>query len=183
MSAPTFLNESGRQAKDAPEELPLTPSFYGELHEIAGKLMQRERPDCPLQPTILAHDAFMTLRRQRNLRTSQRPVLLAAAAQVMRRQLVDCARAQRRQKRGGTCSTESLPPTLPDGVKSVDVLELHDALEALKARHETTASIVEMKFFGGMTHAEIAEVTGLSERTVVERWRLAKAWLYRAMAR
>jgi RNA polymerase sigma-70 factor, ECF subfamily len=171
-----------QNASDAQEtEMPLTESLYGELHEVAVKLMRRERPDSSLQSTILVHDAFLALRRQRNLQSSERCRLLAAAAQIMRRQLVDSARARRRQKRGGSRLRESLPPTLTVDANEIDVLELHDALKVLKSRHETTANIVEMKFFGGMTHAEIAEVTGLSERTIGEKWRCAKAWLYRAM--
>lgn len=74
-----------------------------------------------------------------------------------------------------------MPPSLSDEAKTIDVLELHEALDTLKDRCQTTASIVEMRFFGGMSHAEIAQVTGLSERTVGERWRFAKTWLYRAM--
>jgi RNA polymerase sigma factor (TIGR02999 family) len=159
----------------------LTGSFYGELYEVAGSLMKRERPDCSLQSTILVHDAYMALRRQRNLQASDRPRLLAAAAKIMRRTLVDCARGRRRQKRGGDKTREVMPPAIIDDADTIDVLELNEALDALKRRCELTASIVEMKFFGGMTHAEIAEATGLCERTVGERWRFARTWLYDVM--
>jgi RNA polymerase sigma factor (TIGR02999 family) len=159
----------------------LTGSFYHELYEVAGNLMKRERPDCSLQSTILVHDAYMALRNQRNLQASDRPRLLAAAAKIMRRTLVDCARARRRQKRGGDKTREVMPPAIIDDADTIDVLELHEALDALKKRCEVSASIVEMKFFGGMTHAEIAEVTGLCERTVGDKWRFARTWLYRVM--
>jgi DNA-directed RNA polymerase specialized sigma24 family protein len=74
-----------------------------------------------------------------------------------------------------------LPSSVADDAKNIDVLELHDALDALKEHCAMTSSIVEMRFFGGMTHAEIAQVLGLSERTIGEKWRFAKVWLYRAM--
>jgi RNA polymerase sigma factor (TIGR02999 family) len=159
----------------------LTPNLYGELYEIAASLMRREPRNCSLQSTILVHDAYMALSRQRNLQDSERPALLAAAAQIMRRLLIDRARARQRQKRGGKKVRETLPDSLADDAKTTDVLELHQALEALSGKCATTARIVEMRFFGGMTHAEIAEVLGLSERTIGERWRFAKAWLCRAM--
>lgn len=182
MFAPVRESDSESGAPPGATTVPaLTRSFYGELYEVAGKLMNRERPGCLLESTILVHDAYMVLRRQRNLQASDRPVLLAAAAKIMRRILVDNARAQLRQKRGGNKTREHLPPSLIDDANTVDVLELHEALSALKLRCESTASIVEMRFFGGMTHAEIAQVTGLSERTVGERWRFAKTWLYRVL--
>jgi RNA polymerase sigma factor (TIGR02999 family) len=143
--------------------------------------MRWERAGCSLQSTILVHDAFMALARQRNLQASDRSSLLAAAAQTMRRLLIDNARAGQRQKRGGNDFIVSLPPSLADDARRIDERELHDALNALKEHCETTARIVEMRFFSGMTHAEIALVTGLSERTIGEKWRFAKVWLYRAM--
>ena len=181
MTAPTRQSDSGLKAPDTAPGPALTRSFYADLREVAGNLMRWERPGCSLQSTILVHDAFMALARQRNLQTSDRPALLAAAAQTMRRLLVDNARAGRRHKRGGKDVIGSLPTSLADDAKNIDVRELHDALNALKEHCETTTRIVEMRFFSGMTHAEIAQVTGLSERTIGEKWRFAKAWLYRAM--
>lgn len=166
---------------EAHSELELSANFAAQLHEIASHLMRREPPDCTLQSTILVHDAFLTLQRQLNLRTADRPVLLAAAARTMRRLLVDHGRSRRRLKRGGRRSRETLPDSLADAANPIDVLELHDALEGLQQRCPVTADIVEKKFFGGMTHEEIAEVTGLSERTIGEKWRFAKAWLYRVL--
>jgi RNA polymerase sigma factor (TIGR02999 family) len=151
------------------------------LYEIAGGLTRRERKDCSLQPTMLVHDAFLALGRQRNLRGSTRPTLLAAAAQFMRRLLIDRARARRRIKRGGEKSREALPTTLADVAKNNEALEVHDAIDALRRHCEMTARIVELRFFGGMSHAEIAAATGISERTIGEKWRFAKAWLHRAM--
>ena len=159
----------------------LTPSLYAELYEIAANLMRREPSESSLQSTMLVHDAFMALCRQRNLQGSEQSALLAAAAQIMRRLLIDRARARQRHKRGGKKGRESLPDFLADDAKAAEVLELHEALETLKAKCETTAQVVEMRFFGGMTHAEIAQVMRLSERTIGEKWRFAKAWLYRAM--
>jgi RNA polymerase sigma-70 factor, ECF subfamily len=144
--------------------------------------MRRERPDCPLQSTILVHDAYMALDRQRNLQGSDRSTLLAASARIMRRLLVDCARGRRRQKRGGEKVINFLPPDAADDATPIDALELHEAIEALKAHSAVSADIVELKFFGGMSHAEIAQVTGLCERTIGEKWRFARAWLFRSMS-
>jgi RNA polymerase sigma factor (TIGR02999 family) len=160
---------------------PLTRGLYAALHGIASKLMRSERPDCPLQSTILVHDAYIALSRQRNLEACDQPTLLAAAALIMRRLLVDSARACRRQKRGGKKVKQFLPPSLTRDANTIADVELRDALDALRAHCETTARIVELRFFGGLTHAEIAEKTGLCERTVGERWRFAKAWLHRAI--
>jgi RNA polymerase sigma factor (TIGR02999 family) len=161
--------------------LELSETLYAQLYEIAASLVRREPPDCSLQSTMLVHDAFLNLQRQHNLQGSQRSRLLAAAAQIMRRLLVDHARARRRQKRGGEKKRNSLSPAMAVDANTVDVIDLNDALEALRRECEMTADIVDMKFFGGMTHDEIAEVTGLSARTVKEKWKFAKAWLYRAM--
>ncbi len=181
MTAPNRLSDSGLKAPDTASGPALTRSFYADLHQVASNFMRWERPGCSLQSTILVHDAFMALARQRNLQTSDRSSLLAAAAQTMRRLLIDNARAGQRHKRGGKDVIGSLPPALTDDAKSFDVSELHDALNALREQCETTARIVELRFFSGMTHAEIAQVTGLCERTICEKWRFAKAWLYRAM--
>ena len=181
MSALSRKSDSGPEASSPASKPDLTPSFYGELYEIAANLMRREPSNCSLQSTILVHDAYLTLSRQRNLQASERPALLAAAAQIMRRLLVDRARARQRHKRGGKKIRETLPDSLAADAKNTDVLELHQALEALSEKCETTGKIVEMRFFGGMTHSEIAQVMGLSERTIGEKWRFAKAWLYRAI--
>ncbi len=162
-------------------EMDLSANFAAELHDIASNLMRREPPDCSIQSTILVHDAYLKIQQQLNLRSADRAELLAAAAKIMRRLLVDHARRRRRLKRGGKNSRKRLPDSVVDDANPFDVVELHDALEDLRQRCEVTADIVEKKFFGGMTHEEIAEVTGLSERTVGEKWRFAKAWLYRSM--
>ena len=181
MTAKSRKNDTGLEASGTASKSDLTPSLYGELYEIAAGLMRREASNCSLQSTILVHDAYLALSRQRNLQDSERPALMAAAAQIMRRLLIDRARGRQRQKRGGKKVRETLPDSLADDAKTTDVLELHQALEALGGKCATTARIVEMKFFGGMTYPEIAEVLGLSERTIGEKWRFAKAWLGRAM--
>lgn len=164
-----------------PSCLELSTTLYAELYEIASKLMLREPPDCSLQSTMLVHDAFLKLQRQRNLQGSERVQLLAAGAQIMRRLLVDQARARGRSKRGGGKKKNSLSPPIADDANTIDVLDLADALDALRRQQDVAAEIVEMKFFGGMTHEEIAEVTGLRPRTVKAKWAFAKAWLYRAL--
>jgi RNA polymerase sigma factor (TIGR02999 family) len=181
MSAPNGQRESGRESPDTGAGQDLTGSLYADLHEVAGNLMKRERPGCSLQPTILAHDAYLTLARQRNLRGCNRAALLAAATTIMRRLLVDSARMRRRLKRGAGKIENSLPALLTDDANTSDALEIHEAVDALRRHCKTTARIVELRFFHGMTHAEIAEVTGLCQRTVGEKWRFAKAWLQRAM--
>lgn len=159
----------------------LTQCFYAQLYRIAASLMRREPPDCSLQATILVHDAYMALEKQRNVREAGLPVKLAAAAKTMRRILIDHARSARRQKRGGKYSKKLLPPEVADVANPVDRLELTEAIAALREQCPQSADIVEMKFFGGMSHEEIGQVVGLSERTVGDRWRFAKRWLYRAM--
>ena len=162
-------------------DLNLTENFARQLHAIASELMLHEPPDCSIQSTMLVHDAFLKLQRQSNLQEADRPALLAAAAKIMRRLLVDHGRKRARLKRGGKNAKKNLPRVIADDANPFDIVELHDAIEVLRNHSEVSADIVEKKFFGGMTHAEIAQVVGLSERTVGEKWRFAKAWLYRSM--
>jgi len=165
----------GRQ--DALEQL--LPAIYGELKRLAGSYLRRERPDHTLQATALVHEAFLKLVDQRDVRWQNRAHFFGIAAQIMRRILVDHARAHTASKRGSGERPLSLDDALviapaPD----VDVLALDDALTRLAVVDPQQSRVVELRFFGGLTIDETAEVLGISPATVGREWTLAKAWLY-----
>lgn len=157
----------------------LTPLVYDELRRLARARLRRERPGHLLQTTALAHEAFVRLIDQRQVRWQNRAHFFAIAAQLMRRILVDHARRKAAAKRGGAVEAVSLDnvPDLP-GTR-IEVLALDDALSRLAALDERQGRIVELRCFGGLTTQETAEVLDISERTVRREWTLAKAWLYR----
>lgn len=155
--------------------------LYGELHALADHCMRAERPDHTLQPTILVHDAFLRLTEHREIEWQSRAHFLALAATTMRRILTDHARGRRRQKRYGG---ERI--TLDDAMAvsvdhTVDLLALDEALTRLAGMSERQARVVELRFFGGLEVEEAAEVLGVSSATVKRDWRVARAWLVRAL--
>ena len=156
----------------------LLPLVYGQLRSIAARHFRRERPGHALQPTALVHEAYLKLIDQRRADWKNRAQFFGVAAQVMRRILIDHARAQRTAKRGAG-ETVSL-----DTAKEIarapipDVLALDAALARLAALDPRQAQLVELRCFGGLTIEEVAHVIGISETTVKQEWRLAKAWLY-----
>jgi RNA polymerase sigma factor (TIGR02999 family) len=157
-------------------------SLYDQLYRLARGALARETPGHTLQPTILVHDAFVRLLEQRNVNLDDRSQVLAAGATIIRRLLVDYARARKAQKRGGAAGRGiPLHISLVDSANQLDVLELNDALEVLGNENSRAAQVVELKFFGGLSGEEIAEQMGVSLRTVNNDWRFAKAWLYRAL--
>jgi RNA polymerase sigma factor (TIGR02999 family) len=159
----------------------LMPLVYDELRRLAKSYMRRERPDNTLQPTALVNEAYLRLIDQRDVRWQNRAHFFGIAAQLMRRILVDRARSHHAVKRGG--DGERVPlneavisaPTRPD----VDLISLDDALAKLTEIDPQQSRIVELKFFGGLTVEEIAEVLKISPATVKRDWSLAKAWLHR----
>jgi RNA polymerase sigma factor (TIGR02999 family) len=162
----------------------LMPLVYSELHRLAHRHIKKERPGHTLQTSALLNEAFVRLVDQRDVTWRSRGHFFAIAAQMMRRILVDYARSRRYAKRGGDAHQVSFDENLMVSRQlSVDVIKLHDALNELVVIDERKAKIVELKFFGGLSIEETAEVIGVSPGTVMRDWTLAKAWLRLAMSR
>jgi RNA polymerase sigma-70 factor (ECF subfamily) len=156
------------------------PEVHGELHRIARRCMRGERAGHTLQATALVNEAYVRLIDTRQVRWQDRTHFLAVSARLMRRVLVDHARARLYQKRGGGAPKV----TLTDGLagsdeQPQDVIALHDALDALAKFDERKSRVVELRFFGGLTVEETAHVLGVSADTIMREWKLAKAWLLR----
>lgn len=162
----------------------LLPIVYDELRRLAAGLMARERTAHTLQPTALAHEAYLRLVDESRLRWQGRPQFFALVAQAMRRILVEHARARGRTKRGGDRSRVELPDA-PARVEpgTLDVLDLDDALLELAAVDPRGATVVELRYFGGMTAADAAAALGISTRSVEDDWHMARAWLKARLAR
>ena len=160
----------------------LTPLIYAELRRIARHHM-RQRPQT-LQTTALAHEAFLRLVGARNLRWQDRAHFFAVAAQMMRRILVDTARARMAAKRQGGALRVTFSEELPIAVPAdAMLLALDDALGSLAKVDARKARIVELRFFAGLSVDETAEVLKISPESVMRDWRLAKPWLAREVAR
>jgi RNA polymerase sigma factor (TIGR02999 family) len=160
----------------------LMPLVYGELHLLAGAYLRRERHDHTLQPTALLHEAYLRIVDQRSTRWQNRTQFFGVAAQLMRRILVDHARAHCAAKRGGNRYHVSLRDVGAFGEQpDVDLLALHDALNRLAEMDPEQGRIVELRFFGGLTIEETAEVMHVSHSTVERDWKLAKAWIKREL--
>ena len=162
----------------------LIPLVYVELHRLAARYMRREDPGHTLQTTALVNEAYCRLIEQKDVRWQNRAHFYGISAQLMRRILVDHARSRRRAKRGGAAEKISLDETavIPQPQSSQMIL-LDDALTHLAEFDPQKSRIVELKFFGGLTTEEIAEVEQLSIRMIEREWRKARAWLYDAMQR
>jgi RNA polymerase sigma factor (TIGR02999 family) len=141
--------------------------------------MQREPSDHALQPTALVHETYVRLIDQRQVKWRNRAHFFGVAAAMMRRILVDQARVRRAEKRGGGWERVTLAgdEIAAESQREIDVLALHESLERLAAFDPQQERIVELRYFGGLTIAEAAEVLGISEATVVREWTIAKAWL------
>jgi RNA polymerase sigma-70 factor (ECF subfamily) len=158
------------------------PLVYEELHTLAERSLRGERPDHTLQPTALINEAFLRLASQHDFSWHSRTHFVAVAATMMRRILVDHARAHRAQKRGGQQSRIELNETIQaDAGKSLDLESLDEALRKLSALDLQQGRIVEMRFFGGLTVEETAGLLGISPATVKREWNSARAWLKRQM--
>lgn len=168
------LNERRKTAAAAR----LMPLVYEDLRNLARKYFRDERPDHTLQPTALVHEAYIRMVDQTRVGWKDRTHFFAVAAKVMRRVLVDYARARKRIRRGGERRKIELDSRLsPTDMSELDILALHEAIEKLSTLDEREAQIVEMRFFSGMNVEEVAEALGVSKRTVEGDWRHAKAWL------
>ena len=162
----------------------LIPLVYHELHRLAHRYMGRERSAHTLQSTALVHEAYERLIDLKDVNWKNRAHFFAVSAQVMRRILVDYARSRRYSKRGG----EWRQVPLNEAVAvfrdhRTDIVALDDALQALAGIDPRKSRVVEMRFFGGLSIKETAEVLNVSEETVVRDWRLAKVWLLRQLSR
>jgi RNA polymerase sigma factor (TIGR02999 family) len=156
----------------------LLPLVYGELRRLAAQRLRLERPDHTLQPTALVHEVYIRLVDQRRVRWQNRAHFYGVAAHVMRRILVDRARARKADKRGAGWERVTLVgDKASSGSRDVDVLALDDALNRLAALDPQQERIVELRYFGGLTLDETAEVIGVSTATVKREWAIAKAWL------
>lgn len=161
----------------------LLPQIHGELRMLAASYLRRERPDHTLQPTALVNEAFLKLVDQRAVRWQNRAHFFGIAAQAMRRILVDHARAHAASKRGGAMRKVPLDDAVIGDVPDVDLLALDQALTRLAAMDPQQSRIVELRFFGGLTTEETAEVMRISPATIGREWRMAKAWLSAELGR
>jgi RNA polymerase sigma factor (TIGR02999 family) len=162
----------------------LAPLVERELHRLAQGYLNHERRGHSLQATELVNEAYVRLIDWRSVRWQNRAHFFGMAAQLMRRILVDHARRRHFQKRGGDAIQVSLAKAENIAEeRGVDVIALDDALNALAQFDERKSRIVELRFFGGLSEAEIAEALNVSLRTVQREWNLAHAWLYRELSK
>jgi RNA polymerase sigma factor (TIGR02999 family) len=159
----------------------LLPLVYGELHRLAKSYMRRERPGHTLQATALINEAYLRLVRE-HTNWNSREHFIGVAANVMRRVLVDYARAHRAEQRGGGLKRVELQDDLAISAGKLDEVEqLDEALELLEKEHPRQAKVVELRYFGGLSVEQIASLTGFSPRSVKRDWSLARIWLYRQL--
>jgi RNA polymerase sigma-70 factor (ECF subfamily) len=162
----------------------LMPLVYDELRRLAGAYLRRERHDHTLQPTALVNEAFLKLVNQHSMRWQNRAQFYGVAAQLMRRILVDHARVHHAAKHGG--DRYQVPLDNLDGFGSqpdADLLALHELLDRLAEIDPEQSRLVELRFFGGLTIEETAEVMHISHATVEREWKIAKAWLKRELTK
>ena len=161
----------------------LIPLVYNELRRMAHQYMRRERAGNTLQTSALINEAYIKLVDYNRMRWQDRAHFFAVAAQAMRRILVERARSRGRDKRGGAAQKVSLDEAADLAAEHAgDIIALHDALTELSAIAPRKGEIVELRYFGGLSIDETAEVVGVSAPTVQREWRAAKAWLYRAIS-
>ncbi len=175
-----FLIDLSKGDERAVDEL--LPAVYDELRRIAKYYMSRERVSHTLQPTALVHETYLKLIDQRQVDWKNRAHFFGLAAEIMRRILVNHARDKKAEKRGGDVQQVSLSVAVESFEKpDLDILALNEALEELAKIDARKARVVELKFFGGLTTKEIAEVLQISDATVEREWSFARAWLYSRM--
>ena len=163
----------------------LMPIVYADLRQVAAGYMRREAAGHALQPTALVHEAYVRLVDQKQVKWRNRAHFFGVAAVLMRRILVDHARRRQAEKRGGDWERVTLAgdEVATDTHKEIDVLALDEALERLAQFDPQQERIVELRYFGGLTIDETAEVVGISAATVVREWTIAKAWLRADLSR
>lgn len=160
----------------------LLPLIYDELRSLAANYLRRERPDHTLQPTALVHEAYLRMVDQTQVNWQNRAHFFGVAAQMMRRILVDHARAHNAGKRGADFQKLSLDDNIDKAVeRSDELIALDEALHELAEIDSQKARIIELRYFGGLSFEETAEVLGVSAVTVKRHWRMARAWLFGRM--
>ena len=182
MSDVTLLLQAAGRGDDRARE-DLLPMVYEELRNLAAARMAREAAGHTLQPTALVHEAWLRLVGDKDQNWQNRAYFFGAAAEAMRRILIEHARRKSRLKHGGgqerlNIEDLDLAATTPDD----KILLVNDALQQLEAEHPERARIVVLKYFGGMTNKEAAETLGIGERSVDRHWVCAKVWLFRKIA-
>lgn len=168
---------------DRQAEGELLPAVYGELRRLAQNSLKRERHNHTLSPSALVHEAYLRLAGSEQPDWQDRVHFFAVAARVMRQVLVDYARRRQAYKRGASFEKINVDKELAfaEG-KSAELLALDEVLDRLEKQDERQSRIVEMKFFAGLTFEEIADILGVSSRTVKREWTMARAWLHREVA-
>jgi RNA polymerase sigma factor (TIGR02999 family) len=170
---------------DASAMSELLAAVYDELRQVADRVMRLERPGHTLQPTALVHEVYVKFSGLRDLRLENRRHFYGAAAEAMRRILVDHARVRNARKRGGADLVRVPLPHVPEEELAVDIPldfeRLDLALQALRSASPERASVVDLRYFAGLSIEETADVLGVSRATVVRHWTLARAWLFREM--
>jgi RNA polymerase sigma factor (TIGR02999 family) len=175
-----LLTEWCNGDESAPDKL--FPLVYLELKRIAGRHLRHERPGHTLQPTALVNEAYLRLLDQKHVIWNNRAHFFAIAAQTMRRILIDHARSRVRLKRGGDAFQVSLDEAAAVTVGcAAELLALDKALQDLAEIDLRRSRVVELRFFGGLSNAEIAEVLNIAPNTVIRDWNMARAWLYNEM--
>ncbi|HZS07753.1 MAG TPA: sigma-70 family RNA polymerase sigma factor [Blastocatellia bacterium] len=160
----------------------LMPLVYQELHRLAARYMRRENPGHTLQTSALVNEAFLRLIEHPQINWQNRAHFFGLAAQMMRHILLDHARGQARAKRGGGARQVSFDETaIVSGQRATELIALDDALNDLAKLDPGKSRLVELRFFGGLSNEEVAEVMGMSLRTVEREWRKAKIWLHHAI--
>ena len=176
-----LLRAWGDGSKEALDRL--APLVYRELRQIAGRMMAAERPNHTLQATALVNEAYLRLVDAREVNWQDRAHFFAICARAMRQILVDHARTRGSAKRGGDQVVIELDDALAAGTSpEANLLELDDALNRLAQLDPRKSQVVELRFFGGLSLEETAEVLKTSPRTVKRDWQLARAWLYRELS-
>jgi RNA polymerase sigma-70 factor (ECF subfamily) len=161
----------------------LTPLIYSELRRLAASYMLRERADHTLQATALVNEAYMRLAGVQGIEWQDRAHFIGIAARIMRQILLQHARSHNANKRGGDQRKVSLDELMVGTDEAArDIIALHDALEALAKLDERKSRILELRYFGGLTATEIAEVMGISEATIGREMKFAYAWLHQAVS-
>ena len=185
MSSPKPVSEllANWQAGDQAALRSLVPLVYDELRLLAHRYLQKQRPEHTLQSTALVHEAYLRLAKQKNVHFENRNQFFALAALIMRQILVDYARNREAAKRDGGCKV-----TLDDSLsllrgRSVELVALDDALNDLARLDAQQCQIVELRFFGGLSIEETAEVLGISPATVKRHWTTARIWLHHEISR
>jgi RNA polymerase sigma factor (TIGR02999 family) len=180
IAALLFGGDVDDQQRQGPEHF--APLLYDELRRLAAQLIAQEKPGHTLQPTALVHEAYVRLASGPGTPWQSRGHFFAAAAEAMRRILVESARRKKRLKHGGGWQKADLDDALlAVEAPSDDILAIDEALEQLERKDEQAARLVKLIYFAGLTTEEAAEVLGISVRTAYRDWEYARAWLYRRL--